>query len=1009
MVQVPVFDSLSISTLLFIIHFKIASMQNLKRLQLLLCLLAPVWVFAQISVSGTVVDSRDNPVQFATVKIKNSNQGTSTDANGKFSLTLPAKGGVLDISYIGFKSQSIAVSNNQSDLVIKMQDDVGHLEEVIITGLASSTKRANLAHAVGTISAKQLVGTTPQATVDAALYGKFPGAIVSSNSGAPGGGVSVKLRGITSLVGNSQPLFIVDGVYYDNSSIQGGLNFISKAATQGNTNFQDNPSNRVADLDPEDIDRIEILKGASTAAIYGARAAAGVVIITTKKGKSGKPKIEVGQSVGWQMQLNKLGQRTWDTAKVRAAYGAIGLDVFNANGGKVYDYEDELYGNKGFMSNTRLSISGGNDKTAYYAGMTYRDDEGIVKTTGYRKTSFRLNLDQNLTKFLEISLNANYVESSADRGFFNNDNTSTTLGVSFVSTPSWVNLYPDANRNYPNNPLAPSNFVQTRDLITNNEKVNRILLGGRATVKLINSTMHNVKLIALGGIDNYTLNTRAIFPAVLQFQKDGNGTNGALIYGTTVTQNSNISGLVVYDFKPGNDMQFTTQAGYNSFNVNLNTVVNTATQLIGTQTNVDQAGAIQVEQNREISKDRGFFIQEEFNYKDMIIATLGLRGDKSSRNGDADKLYYYPKASLAFNILPLTSLKTISLLKLRGAYGESGNFAPFGAVYTSLVPVNFNGTTGSIVDVTRGASNLQPERQKELELGFDGGILNNRVGLEFTWYKKDVEDLILKVQTTSSSGFATAWKNVAEIQNKGVEIGLSAVPVINKEWRWNIQANWWKNKAKVTRLDVPAFNVGAFGATLGTYRIEKGKSPTQLVGIGDTATDKVDPTTELAVFGNAEPDFNLSFSNNVTWRNFELNVLMHWKKGGDNVNLTTLLSDIFATSPDYDDKSLDPKGQKTNGDYRLAILGVTARPWIQDATYFRVREIGLSYILPAEWFNDMARVKVGFSGRNLINVFDYKSYDPEVSNFGIDAISSNVEVTPFPSAKSFHFNVSVTF
>lgn len=660
------------------------------------------------------------------------------------------------------------------------------------------------------------------------------------------------------------------------------------------------------------------------------------------------------------------------------------------------------------MTNTRVSISGGNDKTTYYAGVTYNDADGIVKNTGYRKTSFRLNLDQALTKFLDVSLNANYVESSANRGYFNNDNTSTSLGVAFVATPSWVNLYPDANGNYPNNPLAPSNFIQTRDLMTNNETVNRMLLGGRATWKVINKKEHDFRIILLGGIDYYTLNTKAVFPAVLQFEKNGNGTNGALIYGTTVTHNDNYSALAVYEYKPDNGLQFTTQAGLNAFNVDLNTVVNTATQLIGTQTNVDQAGSIQVEQNRNISKDRGFFVQEEVNYKDMLIGTLGLRGDKSSRNGDANKLYYYPKASLAFNILPVVDLKTLSLLKLRGAYGESGNFAPFGAIYTPLVPTNFNGTTGSLVDITRGAANLKPERQKELELGVDAGILNNRVGLEFTWYKKDVEDLILKVQTPSSTGFATGWKNVAAIQNKGVEIGLNFVPVITKEWRWNAQMNWWKNTAKVTRLDVPPFNVGAFGASLGTYRIEKGKSPTQLVGVGD-AHDKVDPATNLAVFGNAEPDFNLSFSNNVTWKNWELNVLMHWKQGGDNINLSTLLSDIFGTSHDYDKKSLDPTGQLTDGPYRLSIQGATARPWIQDASYFRVREIGLSYILPKEWFKDIARVKVGFSGRNLINAFKYNSYDPEVSNFGIDAISSNVEVTPFPSSKSYHFNVSVTF
>ena len=975
---------------------------------LLLSLVTPFFLFAQVSVTGTVTDASNRPVQGASVKLKNSNLGTATDVNGKFQIIIPGSGGELDISYVGYKTQTLSVNNNIADQVIKLEEDIGNLEEVIVTGLASSVRRSNLANAVSTVSAKKLTGITSQSTVDGALYGKFPGSNISANSGAPGGGISIKLRGITSLLGNSQPLFIVDGVYYDNSSIQAGLNSVSKAAGQGSDRFQDNPSNRVADLDPQDIDRIEILKGASTAAIYGARAAAGVVIITTKKGKTGKPRIEIGQSIGWQEQLNKLGQRQWDANKVLAGYGAGGLDIYNANGGKVYNYEDELYGNKGLMQDSRLNISGGNDRTTYYAGFTYRDDEGIVKHTGYQKKSFRLNLDQKIASFLNVSLNANYVESKADRGYFNNDNTSTSMGVAFAFTPAWVNLYPDANGNYPNNPLGASNFLQTRDLITNNEKINRMLLGGRATLQVLNKDKHNVQLFGIGGMDYYTLNTNAIFPTLLQFQKDGNGTNGASIYGTTIVRNSNASAIAVYDFMPNGDLGFTTQVGLNAINIDLNTVVNTATQLIGTQTNIDQAGSIQVEQNRNKSKDRGFFVQEEVNYKDIAVATLGLRGDKSSRNGNANKFYYYPKASLAFNVSSVISVKTISLLKVRGAYGEAGNFAPFGAIYTSLVPAIFDGTTGSIVDVTRGNEDLKPERQKELELGLDAGFLKNRIGVEVTWYRKEVEDLILKVQGRSSSGFEQEWKNVAAIENKGWEISLNAVPVTNTEWRWNSQMNWWKNKAEVTRLEIPAFNDGAFGASLGTYRIEQGKSPTQLVGIG-RPEDKVDTTTGLAVYGDAEPDFNLSWYNTLTWKNFELAVLMHWKKGGENINLTTLLSDLTGNSPDFDDKTLDPGGQLSNGPYRLAISGVTVRPWIQDASYFRVREIGLNYTLPTSWFKDIARIKVGLSGRNLINVFDYNSYDPEVSNFGIDAIFSNVEVTPFPSAKSYHFNVSVTF
>ena len=984
-------------------------MRKQTRISLLLCaFMLPSLLFAQTVINGRVTEAgTNNPLLGVTVNEKGTNHLTQTDADGKFSISVNSSQAKLVITYVGYVSQTVDASNNMS---VSLTVDNTKLSEVVVTGLASSVKRTNLANAVATVTGKELIGTTVQPTVDAALYGKITGANISANSGAPGGGISVKLRGITSLVANSQPLFIVDGVYFDNSSINAGLNVVSKAAGQGSIQFQDDPSNRVADLDPEDIERIEILKGASAAAIYGSRAAGGVVIITTKRGRSGKPRIEIDHSIGVQMQLRKLGQRDWDDAKVQASFGANGLAYYTANNKKIYNYEKELYGNHGLMNNTRLSVSGGNDRTTYYVGFTRKDDEGIVKKTGYRKSSFRLNLTQKVTKFLDLAVNANYVESEANRGYFNNDNTSTTLGVAFVSTPSWVNLYPDANGNYPNNPFVPSNFIQTRDLITNKEKVNRTLMGGNATWKVFNNSKHDLKIIARGGIDNYTLNTIAIFPQELQFEKNGNGTNGASIYGTTITRNSNYSFFALHEFKPNSSLSFRTQAGITEENVNINNVVNTATQLIGTQTNVDQAGSIRAVQLRTLQRDRGFFVQEEFNYNDIAIITAGLRGDKSSRNGDANKLYYYPKLSGAFNIHQLSSWNSdkISQLKVRAAYGQSGNFAPFGAIYTPLVPVVFNGSTGSLIGLTQGNKSLGPEKQSELETGLDVGILHNRVTLEVTYYTKKVDDLLLNVQIPTSTGFSFAWKNVASIKNKGVEIGLNAVPFHKNGWNWNSGINFWKNDAKVTRLDVPAFNTGAFGATLGTYRIQKGKSPTQIVGIAGPG-DKVDPESGLAVFGDAEPDFQISFSENVTYKQWEFSVLMHWKQGGKNINLSTLLSDIFGTSPDYDKKTLDPTGALANGPFRLHALGTTAEPWVENAGYFRIREIGLSYHLPKQWFKNIADVKVGFSGRNLFNWFKYNSYDPEVSNFGVNAISSNVEVTPFPSAKSFNFDVSVNF
>ncbi len=830
-------------------------------------LMWPLAVFAQSAIEGTVVDvATGKPLQGASVIVKGTKTSSLTDADGRFSLPASNINRKLEITYVGYTSQTVNAANN---LVIKLVVDNSRLSEVIVSGLATTIKRSNSANAVASISSKDLVGTAQQSSVDAALYGKFTGANISSNTGAPGGGITIKLRGITSLVANSQPLFIVDGVIYDNSSISGGTNLITKAAAQGSTVLQDNPSNRIADLDPNDIDRIEILKGASAAAIYGSKAAAGVVIITTKRGKAGKPKIEISQSVGSQFQLHKLGQRQWDDAKVDSAYGANGLAIYHANNGKIYNYEDELYGNHGLMVDSRLSVSGGNENTTYYFGATRDDDEGIVKHTGYLKTSFRVSLTQKVTKTIDVSLTSNYVESKANRGLFGNDNTGASMGVSFVSTPGWVNLHPDSNGNYPNNPLSQSNFLQTRDLITNREVINRTTLGGTATWKVLRNPKNSLNVIANGGIDYYTLNNIGIFPQELQFEKNGNGTNGASIYGTTVTRNSNYSLFLVDEFKPTEKVSFRTQAGITQENVNINNVLTTATQLIGTQTNVNQAGAVQVNELKTIQLDRGFFVQEEFNYRDLFIATAGLRGDKSSRNGNSDKLYYYPKLSGALNINELPSFKSnvISQLKLRAAYGQSGNFAPFGAIYTALGPSVYNGTTGSLILTTRGNQTLKPEKQVEFETGVDAGFFQNRLSAEITYYRKRVEDLLLNVQVPASSGFTLAWKNVAAIQNKGVEIGLTGVPIATRNLKWISRVNFWKNKAVVTRLDVPAFNTGGFGASLGTYRIEKGKSPTQLVGIaGPDDKGKVDPVSGLALFGDAEPDYQMSFTEDVIFK-----------------------------------------------------------------------------------------------------------------------------------------------
>lgn len=263
----------------------------------LLVLIAPQLAFAQLNVKGKVTDAGTNePLPGVTVTVKGSTKGTSTDATGEYSLKDVPSGSQLQFVSIGYKPQTVTASETVN---IKLIEDVARLEEVVVTGLATSVKRSNLANAVATISSKELTGNAPMQTLDGALNGKLVGANIISSSGAPGGGMSVRLRGLTSINSGMQPLYIVDGVMMDNSSISGGLNVVTAASRNGSaTSNQDNPSNRIADLNPGDIENVEVLKGASAAAIYGALASSGVIIITTKRGTQGKTKVSFSQDLG---------------------------------------------------------------------------------------------------------------------------------------------------------------------------------------------------------------------------------------------------------------------------------------------------------------------------------------------------------------------------------------------------------------------------------------------------------------------------------------------------------------------------------------------------------------------------------------------------------------------------------------------------------------------------------------------------------------------------------------
>ncbi|PTX44717.1 TonB-linked SusC/RagA family outer membrane protein [Christiangramia gaetbulicola] len=982
---------------------------SLSYFKVIFFLLCPSLLLSQEVLEGTTInEATGEVVPFVNVLEKGTSNGTTSDIEGKFSITVESLPTTLVFSYLGFETQERNFTDD-SPITIRLSESAAALDEVVVTGLASSTKRSNTANAVASVSAEELTGVTVQSGLDGALSGKFNGAEIKANSGAPGGGISMRLRGVTSIFGDQQPLFIVDGVYVDNSSIGLGNNIVSEAAGGGNPSTnQDDASNRIADIDPQDIESVEILKGASAAAIYGSRAAGGVVLITTKRGKMGLPKVTFSQVVGLRTPTQLLGLRDYTQEQITALGGP--------NNPTLNDYEAELFDNTVVSSTTRFSTSGANEKTDYFFGATHRNEPGLVDNTGYKKSSVRLNIGQKFNDWLDLYVTSNYINSQSDRGFFNNGNANRTVGYALAFTYPWEDLYP-VDGIYPFGG-AGSNVLETVALTTNREEVNRFIGSAKTNVKLLTTDRQRLKLVLEGGFDQYTLRTTSIFPSELTYFRDPSSLGGVSISGSTVNTNYNLSAFLVHNLDLDNGLAFTTQAGSFLQDFNRNTVITIATGLNGSQTNLGQSTNVSTNQVIRPQRDKGFFVQEEVNFDDKIIGTVGIRGDKSTNNGDANEMYYYPKANLAVNLheFDFWNLDFLNVFKPRIAYGEAGRFPNFNDRFSLMDAQFIDGSSGLSPANLRGNSNIGPERQKELEYGLDFALFDKRLDFSVSFYDKTIEDLLIQSQFPTSSGFTTEVVNGGELQNKGVELGLNAIVMEKDEFSWNASFKWWKNKSEVTSLDVPSFTNGGFAAGLGTFLIQEGKSATQIVGTYDadafTAEEIAERDPEgdgFFVYGNAEPDFQMSWYNEIKFGNFDFTFLWHWKKGGDNINLTTLLYDLAGTTWDYNDTDLDPSGQLSNGQYRASQAFVNPGPFIEDAGYLKLREVGLFYTLPNNFIKYASNIKVGVSGRNLINIFDYNSYDPEVSNFGNNVLANNVEVTPYPMSRFVNFHLNVNF
>ncbi len=1026
-------------------------------------------LFAQVKISGKATAKNGGSTDALSVQVKNTKFGTATDFNGNYFFNADLKSGnyILTFSGVGFATQEVAFTVSGKEVSVNAtlsEAAVNKLDEVVVTGTSAGTTRRQLGSYVSTVKAEDLnKGAT--GNVLAALQGKTAGAQITQNSGDPAGGMSVRLRGISSISSSSEPLYIVDGVIVNNATnrvtnTQGGYDGTNVVGAIG--------QNRAVDINPADIERVEVLNGAAAAAIYGSRANAGVVQIFTKRGKSGAPVINFSTSVMFSSLRKKLdvnqsptkfgGPTDGPTAQTQDILTPALTTTTPVNR---YNYQDYVF-RPATGTDNNISVSGGTDKTKYYLSGSYFFNQGIVKNTDFQRFSFRGNIDQIVNKWVSVNMGLNYINSSANEkpdgnSFYSPMNSVTILG----------NFHDIQTRDALGNIKAVgergrANPVSVIEDIKQKNTTNRILANVGAKLKPIKGLVIDYTM----GIDNYSQTGTTYIPPFAYNVSTGFFGGGATLdptqngYASAATNNffainhdvnATYSTSITKDFGSVTQVGFSQQYEKSSYILAqgrglapfIQTVNGASTLLPGT----DDRGEISVS---------GVFVQQNFKYRNQLFVTGALRRDGSSIYSGDQRNQTYAKASASYVVSGTefwknsTVNKWWDLAKVRVAYGESGNLTGIGATdrFNLYSSSSFVGRTALNSSSRSSNPNVGPERQQELEFGLDLSFLKNRVGLTVNVYNKKVKQLSINRQVAPTTGFSSLLDNVGNLENKGFEIVLTGNPVQTKDFSWNITGIYNQNRNKVLNtgqsLILFSTNAGApvsiiegqpigvfygtfFATTSGSYSangtgvpnlgnlvLNAAGIPRQEAGVQNSTlvyTPGRDagglPTGSVVrkIIGNPNPDYTTTLTNEFNYKKLSLRIQIDATKGVDvfNADFRTRQGVGNGKVAELEQTGQLPRGfiSASNGIYGI-------EEWrIDNGAFTKLRELALSYNFgKLKCFQDLT---VSFSGRNLISWDKYKGYDPEVNAAGQSTLLRGIDFGSVPIPKTFSFGVQAKF
>ncbi|HSK13938.1 MAG TPA: SusC/RagA family TonB-linked outer membrane protein, partial [Phnomibacter sp.] len=794
-------------------------------------LLCTLWLQGQVTISGKVTDTKGDPVAGASVTVRNTNIGTATNDDGTYTLRTDLKAGeiFLVFSSVGLKTENrrITAVSGVNNIDIILQEDALGLSEVVVTGTSVRTSKKELGNAISTISTKQLENTaTPN--LSGILNGRVLGAQVTQNSGDPAGGFSVRLRGVGSIFGSSEPLYIVDGIIIDNSS----ANVINLNADAQGSRIQAG-SNRVVDINPNDIERIEVINGAAAAAIYGSRASNGVVQIFTKKGRSGAPQVTFTTSINHNSLRKRLdlndhperfgfpgspdlftnGDRLTNIANLRPDQATRPGTGPASLGGRLdenkypvtrYDYQDQIF-NSSIGTDNHISVLGGNEGSNYYLSANYTLNQGIIRNTDFQRYGLKARADTRLAKWAKLAGGVMYT-NSASQDLPNGNNFFSPISTMNITDNVWDITAKDAAGNLQHVELVrmnPNSVIETFDIRQN---VNRTL----ADMKLTLTPYKGLTIDLTTGFDTYaqegtTLQPRVPYTGVAAtFFPDGYVSAAKLNY-------FQWTGDALASYKVGlldEKLQSTTTAGYSAQFIKTAFQAQEGRDLLPFVSTISAAQnffALPVDRRTEQSI-YGYFLQQTFGWQNKLFLTLAGRFDGSSAFSEDARNIFYPKASLSYNISDEDFWKgsianIINVMKVRGSWGKAGNLTGIGPYdrFTVYSPGQYTG--GALIPRNQvGNPNIRPEIKEELEVGAEMAFLKGRMALQFSIYNQKITDLVLPFNIAPSSGATSIVDNVGAMENKGFEIMLSGTPVLKKGFRWDASLLINRYKNRITEL-----------------------------------------------------------------------------------------------------------------------------------------------------------------------------------------------------------------